>query len=304
MMGAMRVGRALLLSGMTGVLLLGWLAGPAFAQDRDGNQQVVLTGRAEVREGETFDNVVIFDGPATIDGDVTGSVVAFNGDVSVSGTVGENVVVINGDLTIADGATVQGDVMSRRRPSIAPGTVQGEVRRLQPGAFTSKFAIVSKVAVWLAVSISTLVLGLILLALFPRAADAIVAVATDATWASIGMGLALFFGLPIAAVLILVTIVGIPLGLAFLLALFLLYMLGYTWSAWILGRRLLRSPRGRFVSFLAGWAILRVLALIPVVGGIVWFLAVVYGLGAMFVAGWRARRTPVVAPPPPAPVPA
>jgi hypothetical protein len=43
------------------------------------------------------------------------------------------------------------------------------------------------------------------------------------------------------------------------------------------------------VAFLAGWAILRVAALIPILGGLVWFAAVVVGLGALAVAIWRAR---------------
>jgi hypothetical protein len=35
----------------------------------------------------------------------------------------------------------------------------------------------------------------------------------------------------------------------------------------ILGRSILRGPTARVVAFLAGWAILRVLALIPILGG-------------------------------------
>ena len=43
------------------------------------------------------------------------------------------------------------------------------------------------------------------------------------------------------------------------------------------------------VAFLVGWAILRVVALIPILGGLVWFAAVVIGLGALALAIWRAR---------------
>ena len=107
---------------------------------------------------------------------------------------------------------------------------------------------------------------------------------------TIAWGLLLFFGLPILAVIALVTIVGIPLGVALLLALLPLYAIGYTTSAWLLGRRLVGPPRGRLLAFLAGLAILRLLAIIPVLGGIVWFGATVVGLGALMVATWRARR--------------
>ena len=45
-----------------------------------------------------------------------------------------------------------------------------------------------------------------------------------------------------------------------------------------------------------GWGILRLLALIPILGGLVWFAAVVFGLGALLVAVWRGRSAARVAP--------
>ena len=43
-------------------------------------------------------------------------------------------------------------------------------------------------------------------------------------------------------------------------------------------------------ALLAGWAILRVLALIPVAGALVGLAATVVGLGALAVALWQARK--------------
>jgi hypothetical protein len=108
---------------------------------------------------------------------------------------------------------------------------------------------------------------------------------------AIGWGLLLFFGLPILAVLALVTLVGIPLGLGLLAALALIYALGYGATAWIVGRRILREPTAWILAFLVGWGILRVLALVPILGGTVWFAAVTFGLGVLAVANWRARFT-------------
>jgi hypothetical protein len=115
---------------------------------------------------------------------------------------------------------------------------------------------------------------------------------------SVGWGLLAFFGLPILAVLALVTIVGIPLGLGLLAALALIYTLGYSASAWIVGRRILGTRTAWVVAFLLGWGILRALALIPIVGGLIWFVAVVFGLGALTVTIWRARSTGRAAPAP------
>ena len=87
-----------------------------------------------------------------------------------------------------------------------------------------------------------------------------------------------------------------PLGLGLLAALGLIYALGYGATAWIVGRRILREPTAWVLAFLVGWGILRVLALIPILGGLVWFAAVVFGLGALVVAIWRARTTSRAAP--------
>jgi hypothetical protein len=67
------------------------------------------------------------------------------------------------------------------------------------------------------------------------------------------------------------------------------YALGYGASAWVLGRSLLRPPSAWVVAFLVGWAILRMVALVPILGGLIWFAAVVFGLGALVVAIWRGR---------------
>jgi hypothetical protein len=98
-----------------------------------------------------------------------------------------------------------------------------------------------------------------------------------------------FFGVPIVALIATLTFVGLPLGLGVLAALGLIYSTGYCASAWIIGRRIVGESTGRFVSFLAGWALLRVLAFIPIVHIFVFIAAAVYGLGALLVAFRRGR---------------
>jgi hypothetical protein len=146
------------------------------------------------------------------------------------------------------------------------------------------------------VSVSTLVVGLVLVWLVGRGAAGILEAGRTQVGPAIGWGLLVFFGLPILAVMALVTLVGIPLGLGLLAALGLLYALGYGASAWVLGRSLLRPPTAWAVAFLVGWGILRVVALVPILGGLVWFAAVVFGLGVLVVAIWRGRSASRAAP--------
>ena len=274
------------------ILVLLATARPAGAQG-DGEQDdnlVVVTGHAEVREGETIDNVVIADGPAVVAGTVRNAVVAFNGDILVTGTVEDEVVAFNGRVTVRDGGVVEGDVVSRHEPvERGGGSIEGSWERWDASGFNSAVGIFTWLAVWLAVSISTLVLGLILILLAPRAARAVDEARRARIGPVIGWGLVATIGLPILGALAMVTLVLAPLGLAVLLALALVYGIGYTTGAWLLGRAILTRSHP-VAAFLVGWAILRVVALVPVLGTLAWFVAVVAGLGAIVVAASRARR--------------
>lgn len=265
-------------------------AGPALAQrELDTDDLVVLQGDALVSEGETIETVVVFDGSATVEGTAQ-DVVAFNAPVTITGTVTDTIVSFSKRVTIRSGAAVGGDVISRSEPVIEEGaTVGGELRGTEE-FFRDPFPFLGRLAAWLAVSISILILGLLFLGLAPRAADAIEEAGRTALGPAVGWGLIMLIGLPILAIVAFITLVGIPFGFGLGLALFLIFAFGYTMAALILGRRLVQRPSSRLVAFLAGLLILRLLALIPIVAGIVGFIALLYGLGAVVVTVWRARR--------------
>jgi hypothetical protein len=282
--------RRSMIVGILLILLLG-LAAPAWAQDAQAREAfVVRSGRADVPEGQTVGDLVVFHGSATVDGTVEGSLTAFDAPVTISGRVNGDVVAFNGRVQLQSGANVTGDVVSQSAPVVASGaTIGGATKRLETNTNWEGFGWAGKLAWWLAVSISTLVVGLLLVWLIGRGAATVLEAGRTRIGPSIGLGLGLFFGLPILAIIALVTVVGIPLGLGLLAALLLIYALGYSAAAWILGRSLVREPTTWVVAFLVGWAILRVVALVPILGGLVWFAAVVIGLGALALAIWRAR---------------
>jgi hypothetical protein len=266
-------------------------AAPAQADD----DQIVITGDVVIEQGDTVGDVIIAHGSVRIRGRVTGDVLAADAPVRINGRVEGDVVTIAERAVIGAGGRVDGDLSYwDKEPLITvPGAVGGKTEKLDFDE-TLGFplgGIAAWIAIWLAMSISTLLLGLALLWLAPRALEAAREVARTSTGAAIGIGLAVFFGLPAVAVLLMITILGLPLGIALLLALLPIYALGYTTSAFLLGRAIVKPPRGRIPAFLAGWAILRVIALVPGVGALAWFGATVFGLGALTIALWRSRRT-------------
>ena len=107
---------------------------------------------------------------------------------------------------------------------------------------------------WLAVAVSTLLLGLLFAFVAPRALERAAEAGRTAPWASTGWGLVLALGGPVVAVVAVALVLGIPLGIGLLLSIVLLSC----WASW--------SPRRPWdacssiedrrttTAFLAGWA--------------------------------------------------
>jgi len=140
--------------------------------------------------------------------------------------------------------------------------------------------------------------GALFVVLFPglsvRAAETI----RRNPWQSIGLGFAILACVPIAAVVLLVTIIGIPLALLLVPLYLLLMFLGWIVAALFIGQRGLAVLRGTAPDS-TGWRLLALalalLALslvrhVPFVGGIVVFMALITGIGALVSQGWARRE--------------
>lgn len=278
---------------LVGVLVLS-IAAPAAAQTDEiveaPRDQIVLSGDVSVRRGEEAGQVVVLHGTATVAGIARGDVVVIDGRILVTGQVSGSVVSVDGPVTLGPSAHVGGDVLAHGRVRAEAGAqVDGDVREGATFALRAPIEALGRFASWLAIWASVLGLGLLLLLFAPRGADAVANVARARPWGSLGWGGLTFVALPLGGAIAIITLVGLPLGLGLLLALFFLYSIGVSWSAFTLGRVLWPEPHGRVTAFLIGWTILAAVAAIPYVGGFVWVAGAVFGLGAALLAIWRAR---------------
>ena len=270
------------------------LSGPAAAQETaatGAGDLVVLAGSVTIARGDVVDEVVVFTGDVAVHGVVRGDVVVFEGPVSVTGQVDGSVIAADGVVRLGRSARVGGDVVSSEpvRPAAGArvgGDVRGEVRF----SLQAPLAILGELLGPVAIAISVLLVGLLLLLLAPRGLDVVAETLGDAPLASIGWGILLSVAAPVAAVALCVIVLGLPLGLAFLLSLGLWWLLGLTVTAWCAGRILVHPPRGRAIAFLAGWAVVAAVGLVPVLNVAVWTLAAPLGLGAIVVTAWRVRH--------------
>ena len=188
---------------------------------------------------------------------------------------------MTGDVSLRRSST-------RRSPS-TPGSAATITKQDWPDV-GGVFSWLSGFLVWLAIGFSAFVLGALLLLIAPRAADALYGAGAGADRAddrdrhrdpdrAAGRRLPrrdhparLTAGdrhRPGAA----------PLG-----------AVAYVAAAWALGRAIVKPPRQRMLSFLAGLAILRVAALVPILGILVGLAALVFGLGLIGAAIGAARE--------------
>jgi hypothetical protein len=271
---------------------------------------VVVVGDVTVPADKTVEGVFVASGDARIEGHVEGDVFVFSGDALVSGKIDGDLVVASGHARLTRTARVNGDVRyGDEHPTVSPlARVNGDVTNEDWTSSVDFLPFLGGFVIWLAVGFSFLVLGLLLLLMAPRAADYLDARSRQRIGPLVAIGIAVLIGLPVAAFLAAITVLGLPLAIGVMLAMAPLGALAYTIAAYVLGRRIVGPPRNRILAFLAGLAILRALALVPILGIFIGIAAVVFGLGLIGAAIGAARdpkpkqgQAPGGPPPPPPP---
>ena len=262
----------------------------AAAQPREAEDQIVLSGTVEVARGREVAEVVVLHGSARIDGVALGDVIVLDGGITVRGQVSGSVIAMEGSVRLGSGARVGGDVTARGGVVVSEGAVvDGRIRQHAAFTWRAPLSVFGRFATWLAVTVSTLLLGLAIVFLSPRGVEAISDAARNATWFAVAWGAGLVVGIPVVVVVALASLVVLPLGLAVALAMALAAFAGYGFAGYALGRLVWTNPERQVVAFFAGWGALRVVGLIPFVSGVTFVLAAAFGLGAAAVATWRAR---------------
>jgi hypothetical protein len=253
---------------------------------------VVINGAVDIPRAQTVDGVFLVHGDARIAGHVDGDAVVVSGDALVSGRVDGNLVMISGTARLLRGARVGGDLRyGDKQPLISRGaTVGGTTGKEDWTGSIHLLPFVGAFVLWFAISLSSVVLGILLLLIAPRAADALFDRARERMGPVVAIGIAIFIALPVAAFVAAITFFGLPLAIGIGLALLPLAGVAYVTTAWVIGRAIVKAPRERILAFLAGLAILRAAALIPILGVLIWLAAVVVGLGLIGAAIGAARE--------------
>jgi cytoskeletal protein CcmA (bactofilin family) len=240
--------------------------------------------------------VTLGTGNSELNGEVVGDVLAGSSNFEIHGILDRNAKIQSGSLEIGSKAEIKGrtEFKGRKQPDISSSAKLGspiEVTIEKRGSdknYSSPHFYWHQVLLWGA----SFVFGLAMLLLMPGFFfDA--AGACKRTMPAIGFGALFLIALPILAVIICITIVGIGVGIAtlmfWLMAIYAAQVIVGTW----LGDRLLGEAIGvgpALGRMALGLLILRAAGLVPYLG--VWFSALVIclGLGAIVLAIYRYMR--------------
>jgi hypothetical protein len=266
----------------------------AAARTDDDDAIVVVSGDVTVVRGETVGGIFVASGDLRLIGRSDGDVVLLSGDATVSGRIDGDLVTVGGQARLLPKAFVSGDVRyGDERPIVSRAAiVRGDVTDEDWTESVDLLPFVGAFVLWLAIGISAAILGTLLILIAPRAAEAIHQRSRERVGPLIAIGIAILICLPLAAGIAAITLVGLPLAVAIGLAMLPILAIAYVAAAWAIGRMIVKPPRGRILSFLAGLAILRAAALVPLLGLLVGLAAVIFGLGLLGAAIGAARERP------------
>jgi hypothetical protein len=298
-------------------------------------QDLYAAGGSVVVSAQVVGNARIAGGQVTISprGGVGGKAIIAAGTLQMSGRVGHYLLVfansvridgeIGGDLRvtarsieIGPDAKIAGK-LEYRSPQppridahavISGGVVRGELD--WPKDQARAFAIAALWISFVLALLGMLFVGVLLITMFPRFSTAAAATARSHPWVSLAVGFALLLCVPVAGVLLFITVIGAPLGLLLLFFYPVMLMLGYLTGALFVGdaiigwwaRRKGRAVRPAMRCLALAIALLLLLAAkqIPLGGGLVVMLLLLLGLGAFWVEIYRgySRALPPPAAPP------
>jgi cytoskeletal protein CcmA (bactofilin family) len=259
---------------------------------------IVFSSEANISSKAKIGGDFLFGaGNVRIDGLIGRNVKGGGGEVAISNGVLGDVELKVENLTVASTANVQGNLTytSENEADIQSGAKVG-------GKTTHNMPEVKKPAPFSGIGgkvlgfLMALVAGLIIILIAPGRSVSVAESIRTKPWTSLGWGAVILFATPVAAIVVCITVIGIPVGLiALALYAIAIYIsqvfVGLFMGRWIIGRFRKVESRAIMVGALAaGLVILTLLGLIPYLGFWIGLAVALFGLGAMLVSETRLRN--------------
>lgn len=286
-----------------------------FIDGRVTDDIIAAAGDLTLRRDFIVDgSAVLAGGDVTLDGPIGGELRAAGGRVEIDAVVGGAVEVRGNQVRIGPDARIAGSLTHRAdRIEIAEtAVIEGEIIALDPAPGPDIEPFVQRAAVAFALFGLLLAVGIIVLVLvavlaLPGLMNRSRQMLGEQPLATLGIGFLIMLATPAVLALLFVTVFGIPLGLLLGIIYAALAPLAFAAAIYALAMRARRAVAGGTadeppgLGARVGWTALTALvfllvALVPILGGIVWVLAFVFGLGAVATQTWLALSQPAPGP--------
>lgn len=269
-----------------------------------------LSGGQIIISGVIKGNVTVAGGSITVTDSarINGSIVSAGGNINLFGPIGKNAVIGAGNLTIGDrvdgdvsagvgeikltsNASITGDLLyySKTKAQIQQGAeVGGKIsHKIPPEVGPPTEILGAGIVLYLIFEVlSALVVGLILLRFYPNFVDKIVDIIQVKSLNSLGVGFLGAIAIPVIFLILMITIIGIPLGVVIILSYCIYLYLTKIFISLFVGRSILKYFG---TSLRSGWALLIglviyvLLTAIPLIGGVIYILSLLLGFGALLI---------------------
>lgn len=234
-----------------------------------------------------------------LSGAIKGDLLAMAGQVELNGPVGGDVKIRADELTVASGAQLSGRTQYQgpNQPRLEAGAklawpIDVVMRKATPEYSTWSYYWHQTLR-WGAAFLLGLVMFLLAPGVFLDAANS-----ANKVGLSMGIGLLFLVGLPVAAVIACVTIVGLGLGIVTVLTYIVAVYMSQIFVGEWLGEKLLGAGIGVgpvLARLALGLAILRVVRVIPFLGPLSMWVVIIWGLGAYVLSIHKRMRHQVIA---------
>lgn len=254
---------------------------------------VLLTPEATVGE-----RAWLAGGTVDVAGRVGTHLVARGGRITISGTVDGDVDLAGDDIVVGPTARIAGK-LTYRSPRAAQIDSAAHIAGGITHVPTPRTPLAARVGARLLFIAALGLLGVVLILVFPRFAAATGDTVRQEPLKALGLGVAVLIGTPVAAIVLMVTVIGAALGVAVAVAFGLTLVVAVLAGTLTVGEAALGAARRtaaatagqRVAALLVGLVALTLLGLVPVVGGLLWLAALVFGLGGVQLTAYRAWRS-------------
>lgn len=233
-------------------------------------------------------------------GDVEGKMYLTGSEVIIDGTVKGNVEVWADKLTLRKDAAIAGNLEYTSDNELVKeegAKVSGETTRHDPpttAAWLGGIALTGAFFFWKAIWwIAGLIFLLVLLWMFPNFSVRVTHYLDEKPWKSLGVGLVTLIVAPIIAVILCITLIGLPLGIVLIgFYLFAMFVAKMYFAFWV-GRKIFwlfnRNKKGYQAplvwSAIVGTLVVTIIFMIPIVGWFVKMISLWFIFGAFLMTG-------------------